>query len=228
MPLRRETPIPGPHHFIRATSFENPMTDATELNRWNTRFSTEDYVFGREPNAFLASQRERFKPGQKALAIADGEGRNGVWLASLGLDVVSVDFSPIASAKARKLAQEAGVDLEIICADLDEWDWGPQRFDAVVGIFFQFASPPMRTRIFRRMQEVLKPGGLVLIEGYRTEQLAYKTGGPSAAENLYTSALLREAFADLKILHLAEYDAEVAEGSRHQGMSALIDLVAQK
>lgn len=204
------------------------MTDEAERERWNARFEGENYLFGTAPNAFLAAQRDRLRSGMKALAVADGEGRNGVWLAGQGLEVVSVDFSPVAVAKARRLAARRGVALEAHCADLAAWDWGPPRFDLVAAIFIQFAPPAARDVLFRRIKEVLKPGGLLLLEGYRPEQLAYGTGGPPSIENLYTASLLRDAFADLTILHLAEYDADIAEGAGHRGLSALIDLVARK
>jgi SAM-dependent methyltransferase len=204
------------------------MAEQTDLDRWNARYATDDYHFGTEPNAFVAAQQVRLKKGQTALTIADGEGRNGVWLARQGLDVTSVDFSPNGIAKAQKLAARYGVSLKIECADLATWNWGVARFDVVVGIFFQFAPPPFRAQIFRHMKEVLRPGGLILLEGYRPEQLRYGTGGPSEVENLYTADLLRREFADMDILHLAEYDAELSEGTRHRGMSALIDLVARK
>ena len=164
-----------------------------------------------------------------ALAIADGEGRNGVWLARQGLKVTSVDLSPIALAKAQRLASRFGVAIETVCADLEAWDWGAPRFDLVVGILFQFAGPAWRDGLFRAMKDVLKPGGLVLIEGYRVEQLAYGTGGPPLAENLYTADILRAGFAEFEILQLAEYDRAQAEGTQHAGgMCALIDLVARK
>lgn len=204
------------------------MTDTEELKRWNERYARGDYHFGTEPNAFLAAQRRRLTPGQAALAIADGEGRNGVWLALQGLDVTTIDFAPAGVEKARRLAARSGVRMQIECADVATWDWGEPRFDVVVGIFIQFAPPPARAALFRRMKAVLKPGGLVFLEGYRPQQLQYRTGGPSAVENLDTAPMLREAFADMAILHLVEYDAEIAEGSRHNGMSALVDLVAQK
>ena len=204
------------------------MADNPDLDRWNARFSGDEYLFGTEPNAFLASQSRLLRQGQKALSIADGEGRNGVWLARQGLQVTSVDFSPVAVAKARRLAIRHGVELTFECADLARWEWGTSRFDVVVAIFIQFAAPALRELIFRRMREALRPGGLVLLQGYRPEQLVYKTGGPSKMENLYTARLLQEAFGDLEILHLAGYDASVAEGSGHSGMSALIDLVARK
>lgn len=198
------------------------------VDRWNQRFAGESYYFGTEPNAFLVSQRDRFRAGQRALAVADGEGRNGVWLAKLGLEVLSVDFSPIALAKARKLAAAEGVSLATEEADLRSWDWGAARFDVVVAIFIQFATPTERAAIFAGMKAALKPGGLLLLQGYGVRQLEYRTGGPSQIEHLYSADLLRSAFADMKILHLAEHVAEIHEGSGHNGLSALVDLVAQK
>jgi cyclopropane fatty-acyl-phospholipid synthase-like methyltransferase len=200
----------------------------SELQRWEQRFQTPGYWFGTAPNAFLASQAHRLARGQKALAIADGEGRNGVWLAEQGLDVVSLDFSPTAGAKAQALAAERGVTLSVMQADLFAWDWPAEQFDAIVAIFVQFAEPAERKRMFDGMKRALKPGGLLLMQGYRVEQLKYGTGGPGKAENLYTRALLEEAFGDMTIVELNEHDSEVHEGSGHNGMSALIDLVARK
>ncbi|HKT19943.1 MAG TPA: class I SAM-dependent methyltransferase [Stellaceae bacterium] len=196
--------------------------------QWSERFAGEEYWFGTEPNAFLAAEAHRLKPGMRALAIADGEGRNGVFLARQGLIVTSVDLTPAGVDKGKRLAARFGVPIDAICADLEAWDWGLPRFDVVVGIFFQFAAPRFRESLFRQMVDVLKPGGLIMIEGYRPEQLAYGTGGPREIDKLYTAAMLRAAFADCEILLLAEYDAELHEGSRHNGMSALIDLVARK
>jgi cyclopropane fatty-acyl-phospholipid synthase-like methyltransferase len=160
--------------------------------------------------------------------VADGEGRNGVWLAEQGLEVVSVDGSSVAQEKARALAERRGVSLTFELADLSSWAWPEREFDVVAAIFIQFAGPELRARMFEGMRRALKPGGLLLLEGYRPEQLAYGTGGPSAVENLYTEAMLRETFADMQILELATYDAEVAEGVGHAGLSALIDLVARQ
>jgi SAM-dependent methyltransferase len=204
------------------------MTMSDALKRWNARFSAPGYVFGTAPNIFLTTQLHRLKRGQRALAIADGEGRNGIWLAEQGLAVTSVDFSPVALDKARKRAADAGVAVAFVEADLATWAWPKAAFDVVAGIFFQFAGPQLRARIFRNIKAALKPGGLVLIEGYGPKQLDYKTGGPGVLENLYTEALLRDAFADFEILELRSYDAEIAEGEGHKGMSALVDLVACK
>ena len=195
---------------------------------WDGRYGDETYLFGEQPSAFLTRQADRLRPGQTALAVADGEGRNGVWLARQGLTVTTTDLSPRALAKARALAERHGVSIDARLADLETWDWPSEAFDVVVGVFIQFAPPHQRDRLFGRMKQALRPGGLLLLEGYRPEQLAYGTGGPGQVENLYTETLLRDAFGDLEEISLLSYDAEIAEGSGHVGLSALIDLVARK
>jgi cyclopropane fatty-acyl-phospholipid synthase-like methyltransferase len=200
----------------------------SELERWEARFSGPGYWFGTAPNAFLASQAHRLRRGQTALAIADGEGRNGVWLAEQGLDVLSLDFSPSAGEKARALAAERGVPLRTEQADVTAWDWPVGVFDVIAAIFVQFVGPALRQRMFDGMKQALRPGGLILMQGYRPEQLEYRTGGPAQVENLYTRAMLEQAFADLDILDIREHDSVIHEGSGHNGMSALIDLVARK
>ena len=199
-----------------------------ELERWNMRFSATDYVFGTAPNAFLASQAHRLKPGMTALAIADGEGRNGVWLAEQGLQVTGFDFSPNGLAKAQRLALERKVQIDYLLANINEWDWDAQQYDVIAAIFFQFLRPAERAHIFAGLMRALKPGGLLLLQGYRVEQLKYGTGGPSVADQLYTETLLRDAFAALDILHLASHDDELKEGAGHHGTSALIDMVARR
>lgn len=198
------------------------------MSIWDERYAGEEYHFGTDPNAFLASQRAVLKPGMSCLAVADGEGRNGVWLAEQGLQVLSVDSSSVALDKAKRLAQQRNVDVQFEQADLVQWSWGEKRFDVVAAIFIQFAPPGMREQMFERIKRCLKPGGLLLLQGYTQRQLEYRTGGPSQAENLYTAALLRDAFADMDILHLAEHEDIIREGAGHSGMSALIDLVARK
>lgn len=200
----------------------------SDFEFWQERFAGEDYRFGTAPNAFLKSQAYLLSKGQTALAIADGEGRNGVFLAEQGLDVLSVDFSPNAQAKARKLAAARGVSMRVEQVDLINWDWPANAFDVIAAIFFQFASPADRVKIFSGIKRALKPGGLLLLEGYLPRQLEYKTGGPSKVENLYTRELLEAAFADFASVDIREYDAEVDEGAGHRGMSALIDLIGRK
>ncbi len=200
----------------------------SELERWEARFAAPGYLFGTKPNVFLETQVHRLAPGSKVLAVSDGEGRNGVWLAERGHDVLAVDFSSTALAKARALARERQVALRTEQADLGEWNWPVEAFDAVVAIFIQWAGPALRPRIFAAIKAALKPGGVLLLQGYRPEQLAYGTGGPPSAENMYTRALLEQAFADFASLEIREHDSVIAEGTAHVGMSALIDLIAIK
>lgn len=197
------------------------------MNFWDERYGNEDYFYGTEPNAFLASKRGLLKPGMQALAIADGEGRNGVWLAQQGAQVLSVDGSAVGLAKARKLAASRGVSVATEQVDLATWDFGQARFDLVVSIFAHL-EPALRRRVHGAIIAALKPGGLLLLEAYRPKQLEYKTGGPPVAEMMPTAAILREDFAALRIAELVERDAEIHEGKGHGGMSALVDLVAVK
>jgi 2-polyprenyl-3-methyl-5-hydroxy-6-metoxy-1,4-benzoquinol methylase len=195
---------------------------------WDERYATEEYFFGTEPNAFLVSQRHLLKPGMSCLAVADGEGRNGVWLAQQGLKVLSVEASAVALEKAKKLAGQRGVAIDFEQADLAHWQWGENRFDVVAAIFIQFAPPALRAQMFEGIKRCLKPGGLLLLQGYTPRQLEYKTGGPPLAENMYTEKMLRNEFSELEILHLSEHDDHISEGTGHSGMSALIDMAARK
>ena len=200
----------------------------SELERWQERYATDEYRFGTAPNAFLAAQAHLLPKAGKALAIADGEGRNGVFLAERGLDVLSLDFSPNAQGKARKLAAARGVTLRTEQADVINWSYPADTYDVVAAIFFQFASPPERATIFAGIKRTLKTGGLLLLEGYGPRQLDYKTGGPGILENLYTREILEKAFGDFASLDIRAYDAEIHEGAGHGGMSALVDAVGVK
>lgn len=203
-------------------SFDDPR------GTWNARFAGADYHFGRAPNAFLAREARRLAPGQSVLCVADGEGRNGVFLAAQGLDVTAFDIAPNGVAKARALAAERHVRIDVREADILAWDWDARAYDAVVAIFIQFLTPAQRLDVFRGIERATRPGGLLLLEGYRPEQIDYRTGGPGKPEHLYTREWLAETFRGWEILSLEAYDAEIREGQGHAGMSALIDLVARK
>ncbi|MGB8624050.1 MAG: class I SAM-dependent methyltransferase [Paracoccaceae bacterium] len=197
-------------------------------NKWNERYSGPEYRFGTEPADFLRRAAEHLEPGQTALCIADGEGRNSVWLAERGLSVTAMDASPVGVEKARKLAAQRGVEVDFHVADIAGWDWDAAHYDVVVGVFFQFAEPDLRARIFDGMKRALRPGGLLLLHGYAPRQVAYGTGGPPQRENMYTTELLADAFAGFDVLRLEDYDAEISEGTGHSGRSALVDLIARK
>ncbi len=194
---------------------------------WNDRYAGDDYLFGTEPAAFLTRAAGWLRPGGTALSIADGEGRNSVWLAGQGLRVTAFEPSPNAVAKARRLAAGRGVAVDFHLADLDGWDWS-RTFDVIAGIFIQFAGPAERSRLFARIDRALVPGGLLLLHGYAPRQVGYGTGGPPVEENMYTLDLLRNAFPGYEVLRAEDFDTEVAEGRGHSGHSALIDFVALK
>jgi SAM-dependent methyltransferase len=196
-----------------------------EFERWESRFAPESYLFGTEPNAFLAAQKARLPERGRALAVADGEGRNGVWLAEQGLDVLSVDFSPTAQAKARALAESRGVAITTQTVDLTTWAWPADEFDVIAVVF---AQPLHRETLFASVHRALKPGGLLLLQGYTHKQLQFGTGGPSELERLYTREAIETGFAEFSDVQIEEYDAEIYEGDGHGGMSALIGVVAIK
>ncbi|WP_296579593.1 class I SAM-dependent methyltransferase [Phreatobacter sp.] len=204
------------------------MTRPPGFDQWEERFAGAEYRFGREPNPFLARCRLLLPAAGGALAVADGEGRNGVWLARQGLDVVSADFSPTAQAKARALAAEQGVAITLVEADVHGWDYPEAQFDVVAEIFTQFSPPAGRALKWAGMKRALKPGGLLIVVGYTPKQLAYGTGGPKDVAHLYTRAMLEEAFGDFADLAITEEETELQEGAGHSGMSAVIGLTGRK
>lgn len=201
---------------------------ADPAGTWNQRFAADGYLFGTAPNEWLREHAGLWSAGQRVLCVADGEGRNSVWLAQRGLQVEAFDIAEVGVAKARQLAAERGVTVDHQVADCDGFAWPEAHYDGVAAIFVQFADPALRERLFRRMADSLKPGGTLLLQGYTPRQLDYRTGGPPLVSHLYTPELLREAFAAMDIVELREYDADVAEGSAHCGRSALIGLVARR
>jgi SAM-dependent methyltransferase len=200
----------------------------TEYARWQGRYSIAEYLFGKEPNYFLASCKPLLPHSGKALSVADGEARNGVWLTEQGLDVTSLDFSEAAQVKAAALAKERGVKINLIHADVHAWSYPADAFDVVAEIFTQFSAPADRARKWAGMRQALKPGGLLILQGYTPKQLEYGTGGPKELENLYTRDMLEKAFGDFRDVKFVEEELEMHEGAAHGGMSAVIGLTARK
>jgi len=192
---------------------------------WNSRYATEDYLFGTAPSGFLTAHPGLVPPGARTLCVADGEGRNSVWLALQGCEVTAFDASPNALAKAQRLADGAGVAPRFAVATVEDWDWGAAEYDLVVGVFIQFAPPAKRDALFAAMRHALAPGGRLMLHGYTPRQVDYGTGGPKDPANMYTPEMLQDAFSDLTILRLAAYEQELSEGAGHSGRSALIDFI---
>ena len=195
---------------------------------WNRRFSAPGYLFGTEPNAWLHAHADVWDAGQRVLCVADGEGRNSVFLAQRGLTVDAFDIAEVGVRKARDFARITGVKVNFAVSDVATLQWPESLYDGVAAIFIQFADPQLRMRIFEGIVRCLKPGGTLVLQGYTPKQLDYGTGGPPLASHMYTPQLLREAFQAMEILELREYEAELAEGTAHKGYSALVGMVARK
>jgi SAM-dependent methyltransferase len=202
------------------------FTDAAAT--WNRRFEGDEFLFGTEPNAWLREHVGVWPTGGRLLCVADGEGRNSVWLARKGFIVDAFDIADVGVAKAHRLAASAGVTVNFSIADCDAYRWPLSAYDGVAAIFVQFAAPEQRRRLFERIAASLKPGGSLILQGYTPKQLEYGTGGPPFVSHLYTTELLRTAFSDLEVLELSEYEADVNEGTGHKGRSALIGMVARR
>ena len=194
---------------------------------WNARFAEPGFAYGSEPNAFLVSQKQYLKAGMKALAVADGEGRNVVWLAQQGLDVLSVDASETGLRKARELAKSRGVSIGTELADLTKWKWPEHEFDIVAAIFIHF-PPEHRARLHDKMLRALKPGGVLIMEAFTPEQLKYKTGGPPVKEMLYTANMLRDEFSKGEILLLQQIMTDLHEGPYHRGTASVVRLIVKR
>ena len=198
---------------------------------WDTRYAPEPYAYGEVANAHLVAQRNRLEPGMRALVPGDGEGRNGVWLAEQGLDVDTLDLSARGVAKARRLAASRGVNVNAMQADALAWDWPRQAYDVVALIYLHLAADDRR-RLHTNALAALKPGGLVILEAFRPEQLAAREagarGGPREARLLYTRADLAADFAGQDILELAEASVTLEEGALHVGASAVVRAVVRR
>jgi len=209
--------------FLSATTPTIPLNN----DFWNRRYAEPGFAYGTEPNAFLVTQRAFLKPGMKALAVADGEGRNGVWLAQQGLDVMSVDASAVGLQKAQQLAADRGVSLRTEQVELTAWTWPVATFDIVAAIYIHF-PPAVRAAMHRAMFNTLKPGGILILEAFTPDQLKYRSGGPPVAEMLYTRDMLRIDFAGAEILQLDELVTDLAEGKYHRGPGAVVRLVLRR
>jgi SAM-dependent methyltransferase len=200
------------------------MSDSTA---WNARYAESPGMFGAAPNEFLLEQAHRLRPGMAALALGDGEGRNGVWLAGLGLDVTALDWSATGMARAEGLAAARGVALRIVVADATAWDWPCGQFDVVAWIFVHL-PPADRAAVAAGLRRALKPGGLLVLECFSPAQEGRRSGGPRMAELLFTRAILEQEFVGFEVLVLLEGAVRLDEGPKHQGLAEVVRAVLRK
>jgi len=192
---------------------------------WNERYAADGFAYGTEPNAFLA-EHAKLLVGP-VLSLAEGEGRNGVFLASLGLDVLGVDGSEVGLAKARSLAAARGVSMRTEVADLATYEPPEQAFGAVVSISAHLPSVA-RKRLHGLAERALRPGGIVLLEAYTRAQLARTTGGPKDPDMLMSRADLLAEFANCEPMLAREIEREVVEGRFHTGLASVVQFLARK
>ena len=191
---------------------------------WDERYATDEYLYGTEANTFLTSVIDRIPPG-RVLCLAEGEGRNAVWLAEQGRSVTAVDASPVGLDKARQLAAAGGVYIDAVVADLADYPIPADHWDAIVSIFCHI-RPDLRLDLHRRSVRGLRPGGVFVLEAYTPAQLRHRTGGPPNEAMLMTLAGLRQELAGLDFVHAVECEREVVEGRLHHGLGAVVQVVA--
>ena len=193
---------------------------------WDEEYSVDEYVYGTEPNDFLASMTDRLKQG-RVLCLAEGEGRNAVHLARHGFQPTAVDSSRVGLAKAERLAKEGGVAIETVLADLADYTIGEDSWDSIISISCHL-PPHLRKNVHRDVVTGLKNGGTLLLEAYTPRQLEFGTGGPPRAEMMMELETLREELAGLEFLHGVELVRNVIEGTNHTGKGSVVQVLARK
>ncbi|MPQ75820.1 cyclopropane-fatty-acyl-phospholipid synthase family protein [Hydrogenovibrio sp. JE_KL2] len=193
---------------------------------WDDRYAVDEYVYGTSPNTFLAEHYQQLPKG-KVLCLAEGEGRNAVFLAEQGYDVTAVDNSAVGLEKAQKLAQQRGVAIETVVADLAHFDLGQSKWDGIVSIFCHL-PPAMRQGVHAQIANALKPNGIFLLEAYCPKQLEYKTGGPQVVEMTVSLENLENEIQGLDCLMMHETERDVSEGTFHSGLGAVVQLIAKR
>ncbi len=194
---------------------------------WNQRYRESEPVYGTEPNAFLATEADRFRPGGSVMCLGEGEGRNAVFLASRGLDVTALDYAEAGLERTGALAAVRGVGVDLVHADLSTYQLPPGRYDGIVAIFLHL-PPALRTKVHRAVLAALRPGGVFLAEYFSKDQLRFSSGGPKDPSLLYTVDDLREDFGAGTIERLEQKEVELSEGRYHQGRASVIRVVVSR
>ncbi len=202
------------------------MMKGQTTTNWDERFSEPGFTYGTEPNEFLASVADRIPRGN-ILSLAEGEGRNAVFLASLGHDVTAVDASAVGLRKAQDLAEAHHVRITTIVADLTDFAIQPTSWDGIIACYCHLPSP-LRRAVHRAAVAGLKPGGVFILEAFSRKQLEHDTGGPKAPDMLMTLDELQEELSGLRFDHAVELERSVVEGHGHTGLAAVVQIVAVK
>lgn len=197
------------------------------MNHWDKRFKEDHYVYGKAANVFLKDYHPRIKVSGDALAIAEGEGRNAVYLAEQGMNVTAWDYAPSGIDKTQQLAKERGVSVATELVDLNEAKWTANRWDEIICVFGHFPTP-LREKTLQNIKEAVKPGGYYVTEVYSHYQLPYKSGGPPNIDLLYKPEEFLTTFADWRIEHFFMGEVTRHEGDLHHGLSHVIQFVGQK
>jgi len=194
---------------------------------WDERYAGESFFYGTDPNDFLREHAPGIRTGGRVLCLGEGEGRNAVFLAGLGLSVVALDQSAVALRKALRLAESRGTSITTLQADLESYSIEPGCWDAIVSIWCHLPTA-LRAKVHAQVVAGLKPGGVFLLEAYRPEQLQFGTGGPKAVDMLPTLAQLREELSGLELVYAAALERDVHEGQGHSGLSAVVQVLARR
>ncbi|MDA3945161.1 MAG: class I SAM-dependent methyltransferase [Helicobacteraceae bacterium] len=195
---------------------------------WNEKFSREGFLYGKEPNAFLASYEHLLSPESNILMLGEGEGRTACYMALKGHTVAALDASDVGLDKTSALAGESGVEVETIHADLSEWR-SNRQYNGVLTSFLHLPEP-LRSEAFAHALDTVESGGYFMGEFFSVKQLHRDSGGPKMAELLYTLESVRKIFDrdDFKVIKLEECVDHLSEGSGHQGEAELIRVIVQK
>ena len=193
---------------------------------WDERYDTQAYIYGKQPNEFLVSALPRIEKG-RVLSLAEGEGRNAVYMAECGYEVTGLDSSSVAKRKALKLAKEKQVSFDYINCDISQFTFHTNYWDGIVSVFFPL-PPTLRRQLYNNIQRALRPGGILIVEAYTPDQIAFGTGGGSDPSTMQTKKSLEEDLAGMSFIHLEEKEREVYEGSFHTGLSSVVQCIAAK
>lgn len=203
------------------------MADKGQPFDWEQRYRAEPQLFDTKPSELLVNHRHYLQSGMTVLAVGDGEGRNGVWLAEQGLHVTSVDIAPTALARAEEFARQRHVELQTLCIDILDWEWPQRQYDIVTSIFVHMPSTPV-ARLHQAMAGALKPGGLVMLEGFEKQQQFLDSGGPRDPDLLFSEQQLRENFAGCEVVHVEHCPTDVCMGGQHLGSGRVIHFIARR